>query len=263
MADFAGAKRGDRLTAKNINEWILAGSRSQRKDIAGINAPKYGNNKKGILIPCVNLSEDTDIPAGAPVSLESLLDETEDGILNAQAFGVRLIEEAEASPIHGAIASNFIAYGEGGSVYVSGMCIAQVTDANQGLLAAAGITVIWDSAESGTRFALVRFGGGSAPDLWIKTIGGNPLASSLETIQYSATVTPAAVYDPEVDTVYPTGLGNGYLITDGVIGNKVLVRHSYAVDPSPLLSGRPVRVNGTEILSYGGTDMLCYVVHWI
>lgn len=101
-------------------------------------------------------------------------------------------------------------------------------------------------------------------NIWAQIIGGNPLSSGIECIQYAASVTPLAVYDPDVDTAYPNGLGNAWLYIDGILQtNRILVRHSFTGDQSPILSGRIVALNGREILTYSGTDMVARVVYWI
>lgn len=95
--------------------------------------------------------------------------------------------------------------------------------------------------------------------VWI--IGGNALATGQEAIQYAATVTPAAVYDPDVDTVYPQGLGNAWLYIDGIRQtDRVLVHHDFLGYTQPLLAGRIMGVIGTEILTYSGTDMTVYLL---
>jgi hypothetical protein len=100
-------------------------------------------------------------------------------------------------------------------------------------------------------------------DRWVQIIGGNPLASGFECIQYAPSVTPLALYDPDVDTSYPTGLGNGWLWEDGERIGRVLVVHDYEGDQTPADSGRPVAVNGTTTLTYGSDTMTAYRVHWL
>lgn len=100
-------------------------------------------------------------------------------------------------------------------------------------------------------------------DRWVQIIGGNPLASGFECIQYAPSVTPLALYDPDVDTAYPTGLGNGWLWEDGERIGRVLVVHDYEGDQTPADSGRPVAVNGTTTLTYGSDTMTAYRVHWL
>jgi len=97
-----------------------------------------------------------------------------------------------------------------------------------------------------------------------RIVGGNPLASGLEALQYAASVTPLAVYDPDVTTAYPTGLGNAVLYVDGVAqANKVLVRHAFTGDQSPILAGRMVSVYSTETLTYLTDTMTAYLVDWL
>jgi hypothetical protein len=101
-------------------------------------------------------------------------------------------------------------------------------------------------------------------ETWIEIIGGNALASGYDCIQYADSVTPAAVYDPDVDTSYPVGLGNGYLWINGERqADRVLVRHRFSANQVPIEQGRPVQTSGTETLSYSGTDMTAYLVYWL
>jgi hypothetical protein len=94
-------------------------------------------------------------------------------------------------------------------------------------------------------------GGVITPRRMVWIIGGNALATGHESIQYAASVTPGAVYDPDVDTVYPAGLGNGWLFVDGVQQlNRVLVRHDFTGYTQPLLAGRIMGVRGTVTLYY-------------
>jgi hypothetical protein len=103
--------------------------------------------------------------------------------------------------------------------------------------------------------------------------GGNAalIGNSLDGIQYaSGPLTPTSAYDPDVDTVYQTGIGWGYLTVNGVLQPaKVLVRHKYAGYPAPLLAGNLLRPCATETLSYdpGGGGALVpltvYLWDWI
>lgn len=98
-----------------------------------------------------------------------------------------------------------------------------------------------------------RWAGGGTPEprrmVWIS--GGNILATGHEAIQYAASVTPTAVYDPDVDTAYPVGLGNGWLFVNGVMQlNRVLIRHDFTGYTQPLLAGRIMGVRGTSTLYY-------------
>jgi len=105
----------------------------------------------------------------------------------------------------------------------------------------------------------------------IQIIGGNAMASGIQAIQYAASVTLAQVYDPDVDTAYISGLGNGWLFIDGIRqANRVLVRHDFIGDQTPLITGRRVAVRGTVALTYTDpgppivtTDMTAYLLDWI
>lgn len=109
-----------------------------------------------------------------------------------------------------------------------------------------------------------RGGAGATTLRTLRIIGGNLAALAVEGIGYAETVTPAAVYDPDVTTVYPLGLGNAWLFIDGVRQpNRVLVRHEWIGDQTPLLSGRMVAVRSTGTLSFGGTDMTVYFMSWL
>lgn len=108
-----------------------------------------------------------------------------------------------------------------------------------------------------------RGGVGAAPVLRVRIIGGNPVGG-IEQIVYAASVTPPKVYDPDVDTSYVDGLGNAWLFRDGVRqADRVLVRHDWLDDATPLLSGRIVGVRGTVTLTYSGTDFTAYLLDWI
>ena len=107
-------------------------------------------------------------------------------------------------------------------------------------------------------------GGVASPVLRIQIIGGNPMASGIESLQYAATVTVPQVYDPDVDTSYVQGLGNGWLFIDGIRQpNRVLVRHDFIGDQTPLITGRRVATRGTVTLTYSATDMTAYLLDWI
>lgn len=105
---------------------------------------------------------------------------------------------------------------------------------------------------------------GAASLRTLRIIGGNLATLAVEGIGYAETVTAAAVYDPDVTTVYPLGLGNAWLFVDGVRQpNRVLVRHEWIGDQTPLLSGRMVAVRSTGIITFGGTDMTVYFMSWL
>jgi hypothetical protein len=117
----------------------------------------------------------------------------------------------------------------------------------------------------------VRGGGGATVDPYrvISILGGNTstIGNSIEGIVYASTVTPAAVYDPDVDTAYPDGLGYGILFEDGVDAGNVLVRHSFIGYPTPILAGDLVRVSGTGTITYdpgsGDVSMTVYLFDWV
>lgn len=96
----------------------------------------------------------------------------------------------------------------------------------------------------------------------IQIIGGNTV-SGIDCIKYASTVTPGAVYDPDVDAVYPDGLGRGWLWTNGARTGRVLVRHGFVALPYPMQIGRVLRVAGTASISYdpgtGPVSMTCYL----
>lgn len=104
-------------------------------------------------------------------------------------------------------------------------------------------------------------------------IGGNAaqIGNSLEGIQYaSAPPTLTQAYDPDVDTVYPAGLGRGYLYINGEPqANRVLIRHDFAPYPPPVLVGTLLRPAGTVTLTYdpggGGAvvTMTAYRFDWL
>jgi hypothetical protein len=114
--------------------------------------------------------------------------------------------------------------------------------------------------------------GGAASSAYqtLSVLGGNAalIGGGIEGIQYASTVTPAAVYDPDVTTVYPAGLGYGVLFNNGVrqAGN-VLIRHDYYGNQWAVLQSALLRVAGTVSLSYdpgtGPVTMTCYTFDWI
>ena len=107
----------------------------------------------------------------------------------------------------------------------------------------------------------------------IAIIGGNAaqIGGSIEGIQYIETLaTLTQAYNPNVDTVYPAGLGYGVLFVDGVRqpGN-VLVRHNFVALGWAVLGSALVRPCGTVSLSYtpggGGPAiaMSAYIFDWV
>lgn len=106
-----------------------------------------------------------------------------------------------------------------------------------------------------------RGGGGATPERRLLIIGGQ-VSSSIDIIQYAASVTPAAVYDPDVDASYPAGLGRAWLIEDGLAVSRVLVRHNVAGWRVPFVAGQAPRTLTTVTITYSGTDMTCWVPSW-
>ncbi len=95
-------------------------------------------------------------------------------------------------------------------------------------------------------------------------IGGNPFASGLEGIAYAASVAPLAVYDPDVDTAFPDGLGTCWVYINGLRQlHKYLFRHNFLGDQSRLITSREVGIIGSETLSFGGTDMTALTASWV
>jgi len=105
----------------------------------------------------------------------------------------------------------------------------------------------------------------------IQIIGGNVMASGIEALQYAATLTLTQAYDPDADTVYIPGLGIGWLFIDGIRqANRVLVRHDFIGDQTPLITGRRVAVRGIVALTYTDpgppivvTGMTAYLIDWL
>lgn len=106
-----------------------------------------------------------------------------------------------------------------------------------------------------------------SPDRRLLIIGGQ-VVNGIDCIQYAASVTPAAAYDPNVTTAYPAGLGRAWLIEDGLAVSRVLVRHAQAAWRVPLIAGQWLRIPGTSSITYdpggGGAvvTMTVYSVAW-
>lgn len=237
--DFPGAKRGDRLTADYLNRLIGRGRQQGRKGIAAGGVLQ----EPALTIPVVNTSSE-DIPAYAPISLEAPVDTTDFGLFNSRAFNVVPLEDGTLSQLHGGIATDFIAAGKAGSAYVSGVCLAQLTNDNDGFLDAADIATLWQDATSGTRYAVVRIGGGVTESLIIP-IGGQTLVTfngitAYGVNRYSGTLASITTqtYDPgTVDatsgaetvapspaiTAWPTGLGYGTRVTAAGYDRVIIV----------------------------------------
>ncbi len=259
--DFRGAKRGDRLTAALLNNLVGAGRSGILRQLAKLADP--GNSvlsEPAMTVQVINTTSET-IPAGAPVSLESPVLDTDVGLMNQRAFNVVLLEDATTLPLHPAVTQHAIAAGCGGDAYVTGACLVQFTDDNYPYVAISGLEVLFDSETSGgIRYGLVRFAGNvKATRVWI--IGGNILSTGHEAIQYAATVTPAALYDPDVTTVYPNGLGNCWVYVGGTrLANRALCRHNFTGYSQPLLAGRIMSVSGVESLTFGADVMLAFTL---
>jgi hypothetical protein len=104
-------------------------------------------------------------------------------------------------------------------------------------------------------------------------IGGNAaiIGGSIEGITYLETLaTLTQEYDPNTDTVYPAGLGYGFLFINGVrqAGN-VLIRHNFYGNQWAVLGSALLRVCGTETVTYdpgGGApiiSMTAYTFDWL
>lgn len=104
--------------------------------------------------------------------------------------------------------------------------------------------------------------GGSVPPFRrVVIIGGNTLSGGLVGIKYALSVTPLALYDPDIDTSYPDGLGNAWDHLDGIRqANRVLVRHAFTGFTQPLTEGQPMAVVGSVILTFGLDQMVCLTV---
>ena len=107
----------------------------------------------------------------------------------------------------------------------------------------------------------------------ISIIGGNTaqIGGGIEGIQYIETLAALSqAYNPNIDTVYPAGLGYGVLFVDGVRqpGN-VLVRHNFVALGWAVLGSALVRPCGTVSLTYtpggGGPAiaMSAYIFDWV
>lgn len=250
--NFPGARTGERLSAKNINRWI-----AESKD----GPPPVRNGRilsePAFQIPCINTSED-DIPAGAPVSLEEITNQTEDGLLNERCFNVVLLEDATTDQVCAAVAVNFIPAEGAGSCYISGVCLAALTDDNADLIAAAGLTTIWEEDDEGDRWALVRFGGAATTTTAVYILGGQSLGTyntitSYGILKLSTTLSgiTTQVYSPgecnpttgaetvapsPAITLWPTGLGFGVAL--GANGyERVIVINDGRSGPATLLVG--------------------------
>lgn len=93
---------------------------------------------------------------------------------------------------------------------------------------------------------------------------GGQVVSGIDCIQYAASVTPAAAYDPDVTTTYPAGLGRAWLIEDGVNKGRVLVRHNLPGYMAVLIAGERARASYQETLTYysGGGGAVITMTAW-
>ncbi len=105
--------------------------------------------------------------------------------------------------------------------------------------------------------------------MFLQIIGGNSLGSSGQAgIGYQASLTLSALYNPDVDVVYPTGLGNAWLWVDGQRQTtRVLVVHDASNYQTPLLAGVRRRVLNTTVLTVAsgadaGSTMVAYRHTW-
>jgi hypothetical protein len=105
---------------------------------------------------------------------------------------------------------------------------------------------------------ITRMGGGGAasPVRTLVIVGGNAadIPNGMNGIVFTSTQVPnpyTQLYDPVTDTVFPSGLGNAYLYSDGVLQpNKVLVFHNFYGWKAPVLGGFRCGVAGTISLPW-------------
>lgn len=84
----------------------------------------------------------------------------------------------------------------------------------------------------------------------LEIIGGNTLSDGTVGITYNASAAATAIYNPEIDTSYASGLGNAWLYVNGTRQSlRVVVNHQFAGFPRPLRAGRRLRCNGTDSLT--------------
>lgn len=102
----------------------------------------------------------------------------------------------------------------------------------------------------------------------VQVIGGQTI-SGVDCIQYQGTdLTLSQLYDPDVDTVYPDGLGRGWLMTDqGQPDQRVLIRNDFTGLAAPMVGGWVYLVrNVTTLVVASGADagksMDVYTVTW-
>ncbi len=108
----------------------------------------------------------------------------------------------------------------------------------------------------------------SASSSFLQIIQGQEIATGQYAINYSASLTLTQLYDPDVDTTYPSGLGNAWLWTNGARSTgRVLVRHDATDYQFMLLAGVRRRVLGTTTLTvasgiHAGETMTAYRHTW-
>lgn len=104
--------------------------------------------------------------------------------------------------------------------------------------------------------------------LVVKIIDGNLSGDTASILYYATDPTLSALYDPDVDTSYPTGLGRAWLMDEsGQQLQRVLVRHDFSGAQAPLVAGWVYKVRGTRYLTVAsgpdaGRTMLVYLVTW-
>lgn len=247
--DFPGARHGDRLNARNINRWIAGSKRELERSLEGL-VPAFGRTLEEPALKCFALNtSSTVIPAGAPVSLEEVTEQSEVRLLNQRCFNIVLLEDAETVPTNAGVAVNYIPANGAGEVYISGVCLARLTDDNADLVAAAGLTTLWQEGTAGDRYAIVRFGGASV-DYSTYIVGGQTLStyngvttygitkhigilSGITTQVYSPgecnpTTGAEAVAPSPAITAWPAGLGYGTLIGASGYSRAIVVNDDRA-----------------------------------
>jgi hypothetical protein len=277
--NFPGAKKGDRLTAPNVRRWISGASDALARRVEGLASfPRKALAEPAGRAFAINTTGD-DIPAGAPVSLEDVPDDDPFALLNQRAFKVVLIEDATADPVNAGVAVDLIPYNGAGEIYVSGVCLARLTDDNADLIAAAGLTTLWEADDEGDRYAVVRFGGAAAAVSSVYIVGGQSLGTYNLVTTYGIVKQTGIlsgittqVYDPgECDpitgaeflapspaiTAWPAGLGYGtkfgaagyqrvMVVNDGRAGTATLLVGSATDNPTRIPSAQEGMIYSTR-----------------
>lgn len=106
------------------------------------------------------------------------------------------------------------------------------------------------------------------PTAVVQVIGGQ-IVGEVDCIQYEEDdPTLDQLYDPDVDTDYPPGMGRGWLMgANGRRLTRVLIRHDFSGTSSPLIGGWVYVVRGTTTLTVDSGDdegrtMLAYTITW-